>query len=250
MATCSYFLGANTTNGFYSCYNSFCRPEDGCFLWVIKGGPGCGKSTLMRKVGAAAENAGLDVEYVLCSGDPDSLDGVYLPQKKLGITDGTAPHVQEPTYPGVCGAYLDLGRFYDREALRPLRNSFIRLTLACREKYAEAYMALSSIKPFVTRPLQKKPSRRRFRTAVTCKGVVSQDPARLPDDTGTVFLHPLLPEYPDPINSPAVLPDCTSAISALREAKALHDELEALYRPYVDFEGVNAETERLIKIIF
>ncbi|MCQ2420706.1 MAG: hypothetical protein MJ118_06190, partial [Clostridia bacterium] len=73
------FLGANTAKGFYSLYDSFCSgPDD--FLWVLKGGPGCGKSSFMRKIGKAAEDAGLDVEYVICSGDPDSLDGIYIPQ--------------------------------------------------------------------------------------------------------------------------------------------------------------------------
>ena len=249
MANCSYFLGANTANGFYSCYDSFCRPEDGDFLWIIKGGPGCGKSTLMRKIGAAAERRGLDEEYVLCSGDPDSLDGVYLPQLKLGFTDGTAPHVQEPAYPGVCGAYLDLGRFYDRKALSPQREAFFRLTKAYRAKYAEAYAALKKLIPVVSEhELPETKKRRRFRTAITCKGVVTADPAKLEDDD-VQYLHPLLPEFPDPEDRPAVLPDCRAAIEALRSAKALHDELEALYRPHVDFSGVDEETERIIKMI-
>ena len=45
----------------------------------------------MRKVGAWAEKAGLEVEYILCSGDPDSLDAVVLPGKQVAIVDGTAP---------------------------------------------------------------------------------------------------------------------------------------------------------------
>ena len=94
MAVTRYFLGGNTASGFVSFYGQFCRgPED--FLWVIKGGPGCGKSSFMKTIGKAAENAGLDVEYVLCSGDPDSVDGVYLPALHTGYADGTAPHVLE-----------------------------------------------------------------------------------------------------------------------------------------------------------
>ena len=247
MSVCRYFLGANTAQGFYSCYEDFCTPEDDCFLWVIKGGPGCGKSTMMRKIGAAAENAGFDVEYVLCSGDPDSLDGVYLPQKKLGITDGTSPHVQEPNYPGVCGAYLDLGRFYDRRSLYPLHDTFYRLTTAYRRKYAEAYALLS----IETVPSGLSPSagkrRRRFRTAVTCKGVVTLDPVSLPGDEQATVLHPLFPQYLECADKK--LPECVAAISALKEAKALHDELERLYRPYVDFSGVEQETERMIRIL-
>ena len=72
MAVRRYFLGANTAKGFFSVYEDFCKPDSGNFLYVIKGGPGCGKSSFMKKIGKAAEDAGLDVEYVLCSADPDS----------------------------------------------------------------------------------------------------------------------------------------------------------------------------------
>ena len=40
----------------------------------------------------AAERAGHDVEYILCSGDPDSLDAVVFPALNTAIVDGTAPH--------------------------------------------------------------------------------------------------------------------------------------------------------------
>ena len=92
MAIKHYFLGANGPKGFVSLYREFCSPDSGNFLWVIKGGPGCGKSTLMKRVAAAAEERGLQVEYIRCSGDPDSLDAILLPEKKTAIVDGTAPH--------------------------------------------------------------------------------------------------------------------------------------------------------------
>ena len=75
--TSTYFLGANSAQGFYSLYGGF-PPRSG-FLHIIKGGPGTGKSGFMRAIGSEAERRGMDVEYVLCSGDPDSLDGVYIP---------------------------------------------------------------------------------------------------------------------------------------------------------------------------
>ena len=90
-----WFLGANSGNGFSSLYEGFCR-GDGDFLRVIKGGPGCGKSTFMRRIGEAAEARGLEVEYILCSGDPDSLDAILLPGKKAALVDGTAPHDTAP----------------------------------------------------------------------------------------------------------------------------------------------------------
>ena len=122
MAVTRYFLGGNTARGFVSFYDGFCRgPED--FLWVIKGGPGCGKSSFMKTIGRAAEDAGLDTEYVLCSGDPDSVDGVYIPAWHTGYADGTAPHVIEAVTPGAAGLYLDLGQFYDRIALQKERRA-------------------------------------------------------------------------------------------------------------------------------
>ncbi len=66
----------------------------------------------MCRAAERAEEAGFAVESILCSGDPDSLDGIYIPEKKLGYVDATSPHVQEPAVPGASGKYLDLGAFY------------------------------------------------------------------------------------------------------------------------------------------
>jgi hypothetical protein len=86
-----YFLGANSPTGFYSLYDHLLSPEEARAIYILKGGPGCGKSTLMRKIGAWAEETGLETEYILCSGDPDSLDAVILPAVGAAIVDGTAP---------------------------------------------------------------------------------------------------------------------------------------------------------------
>ena len=43
-----------------------------------------------------AQETGLETEYILCSGDPDSLDAVVFPDKAAAIVDGTAPHVVVP----------------------------------------------------------------------------------------------------------------------------------------------------------
>ncbi len=88
-----YFLGANSPNGFYSLYDQLIDPGLAEDIFILKGGPGCGKSSLMRTVGKAMEDKGLYVEYIQCSGDPDSLDGIVIPALKTAIVDGTAPHV-------------------------------------------------------------------------------------------------------------------------------------------------------------
>ena len=47
-----FFLGANSPSGFYSLYDHLLPPETASAIYILKGGPGCGKSTLMRKVAA------------------------------------------------------------------------------------------------------------------------------------------------------------------------------------------------------
>ena len=134
----SYFLGANTAEGFYSLYEEFADAGSGDFVWYIKGGPGNGKSTFMRRAAAAAEAKGFAVEYAYCSGDPDSLDGIYIRQLHMAYVDATAPHVQEPELFGAAGRYIDLSAFYmenavyDREAIREQSASY-------RAQYARAY---------------------------------------------------------------------------------------------------------------
>ncbi len=96
MARISYFLGANTPGGFYSLMDKLLDPSKARAIYILKGGPGCGKSTLMKKLGAWAEELGHTPEYIWCSGDPDSLDGVIFPDLGVAVADGTAPHGAAP----------------------------------------------------------------------------------------------------------------------------------------------------------
>ena len=138
-----YFLGANSGEGFASLYSSF-PPEKDTMLHIIKAGPGTGKSTFMRKIGKKAEEAGLDVEYVLCSGDPQSLDGVYVPQWKTAWVDGTAPHVGEPVLFGVNSDYVNLGIFL-RQPFSPAEAEKLeKLQRSYKQQYREAYEILAA----------------------------------------------------------------------------------------------------------
>ena len=90
-----FFLGANSGEGFYSLYDQMLngRFDD---LLILKGGPGCGKSTFMRRMGEAMERAGERVVYINCSGDPDSLDGAIFLDRNTAVVDGTSPHGTAP----------------------------------------------------------------------------------------------------------------------------------------------------------
>lgn len=144
MLQTKYFLGANSPTGFYSLYDELSDPVRMNALYILKGGPGCGKSTLMRRVARHAEAAGLDTQLILCSGDPDSLDAVILPQKGIAVVDGTAPHVVEAGCPGAVETYVDLSRFYDHDALQPLKHDLIAATAEYKNCYKQAYRCLGA----------------------------------------------------------------------------------------------------------
>lgn len=91
----NFFVGANSGEGFRNLFSEMVDLEDTYDFMVLKGGPGVGKNTFMREIGRTMEEAGTPVEYLWCSGDPDSLDGVVLPELRCAVVDGTSPHGSE-----------------------------------------------------------------------------------------------------------------------------------------------------------
>ena len=349
-----YFLGANSPSGFYSLYPELIAPETARAIYILKGGPGCGKSTLMRQVARRMEEAGLETEYILCSGDPESLDALLLPQLGVALVDGTAPHVVEPKYPGVVERYVNMSLCYDTQGLAPLRGDIISCMSGYKGCYQRAYRCLGAAaevfedqrstlltdslsekmakraRGILTRELRKKKGssggqvKQRFLGAVThagpfCLFETAQAQCgriyELADSYG--LAHELLVHLlagitaegwdviacPDPmapqrlahllvpqldlafLTSTADLPfpgtpyrrirlDAAAdkellrrsrprlrfakkvssalmeeAIASLAQAKSMHDDLEALYNPHVDFELVEAMATDLCKEI-
>lgn len=116
----SFFLGANSYSGFKSLFNEIYNPTKDDKLIILKGGPGTGKSTIMKKVADAAEELNYTVEINPCSSDPESLDGVSINEKNFKVVDGTAPHIMEPKYPGVCENIINLGECWNNDKLNCL----------------------------------------------------------------------------------------------------------------------------------
>ena len=305
----------------------------------------------MRKVAQAAQQAGLAAELILCSGDPDSLDALLLPELGVALVDATAPHVVEPKFPGVVERYVNLGDCYDSRSLQPLRQQIIDCMTGYPECYSRAYRCLEAAfelsedvrSTLLTPQLRERLARRahgllrrelkakktekkgqikqRFLSAVSHKGclclfdtAVSQCPRVyvLQDSYG--LGHDLLLELltgaveggydvvacPDPmaperlqhllipeaelafLTATPALPfegDCLrrirldniadaalvrcsrprlrfalkvsaalkeEAVSSLAQAKQIHDELEALYNPHVDFDRVHEIADGII----
>lgn len=336
--TTNFFAGANSGAGFQNLFTRLVDPESAYDFMILKGGPGVGKNTFMHEIGRTMELAGAAVEYLWCSGDPDSLDGVLLPDIGCGVVDGTSPHTMEPTYPAAVDRYVDLGRFYDLTAAKAAAEEIKTHTKAYRAAYAKAYRYLKAARQveldavaevgkqfnrekadrrvagIISRELRGKGSGTgrtawRFLGSLTCKGPVwryDSVESLCPriyefedswEQGGTLLaqIHSaaaergwdtiacLAPEEPDRLEH-LLIPelglafmtsrqgmesgkkpyrrvrlDAMSAperrgklrfqsrmtallrqegIAALQEAKQCHDQLEMVYNPYVDFDGV------------
>ncbi len=121
-----YFLGANTPQGFVSRFDQLGNADRGWRCYVVKGGPGSGKSTLMKKVAAAAAAQEPDMELIHCSSDRSSLDGVILPKRKISIADGTPPHAIEPKFPGAYEVTVPIFTCWDDHKLWLNREEIIK----------------------------------------------------------------------------------------------------------------------------
>ena len=336
----NFFAGANIGEGFQNLFHEIVDLEDTYDFMILKGGPGVGKNTFMREIGRTLEQAGAEVEYLWCSGDPDSLDAVVLPELRCAVADGTAPHVLEPRYPAAVGRYVDLGRFYDLAAAKADAEAVKAHTRACQAAYVRAYHSLKAARQveldavaaarealdvpraerrmegILRRELRERGDQRgrvtrRFLGSITHRGYVwrfdsvtalcprvyeledrwelagpylaricaaaagrgwdviacaaPEEPERLEHvlipGLGLAFVtsrpdmeygeKPCRRVRLDALTAPehrarqrfrarmaSLLRE--EAVAALRDAKAGHDALEAVYNPYVDFDGVRA----------
>ena len=112
-----FFLGANTPQGFVGFADELYDPADGWQAYLIKSGPGTGKSSLMRRVYERLTALSIDAEAICCSSDPSSLDGVVFPELKMCLLDATAPHVVEPKFWGAVEQIVPLAICVDETAL-------------------------------------------------------------------------------------------------------------------------------------
>ena len=139
------FLGALGPHGFRGYFEALAA-EPGRQMYLIKGGPGCGKSTMLKRVAAAALAAGETVVRIHCSSDPDSLDGVLLEGRNAAVVDATAPHALEPACPGAAEQVVSLYHTLDTAALRAGRAEIQRLALRCAalQKRAGCYISAAA----------------------------------------------------------------------------------------------------------
>ena len=133
-----FFAAANTADGFVSFFDEVFFSRAITHRYIIKGGPGTGKSSLMRRIARHAADRGLAVEYYYCSSDTDSLDGIVI-DSRIAVFDGTAPHSYDTAVAGARDELVNLGEFWDSEALRGRVGEIEALGERKKRAYKEAY---------------------------------------------------------------------------------------------------------------
>ena len=192
------FPGAMGPEGFISCFDHLMDEQLLRRMLILKGGPGVGKSTFMRRLHAALTENGERSTLYFCSGDPDSLDAIAIEAHGLLVLDGTAPHIVDPKIPGARDAIVNLGSCLDEAAMRP-RLPHIRACMAdhaaCSRRARAFMQTIHALK----------------RDSAACAGECI-DPKRL-DRMTSALIASVIPEKAAPGNPPRVRPVITDALT-------------------------------------
>ncbi|MBE6596128.1 MAG: hypothetical protein E7641_00515 [Ruminococcaceae bacterium] len=137
------FAASNSAEGFKSYYEQIFKREELTRFYIIKGGPGTGKSSFMRAVARAFSEKGYSVEYYNCSSDPDSVDAIVI-EDRIAMVDGTSPHSCDVQIAGARDEIINLGEFWNSEALASEIERIEQLTALKKDTYDKGYKYLSA----------------------------------------------------------------------------------------------------------
>lgn len=135
-----YFLGNNSAYGFWSNYENELKDKDKVVL--LKGGPGTGKSSMLKKIANVAKNKGYDYELWYCSGDPKSLDGVFVKDVNVAVIDATSPHAVGADLPIIRDVIFDLATSLNESMLLSNRQEIVELIKIKKQWFTRAYQHL------------------------------------------------------------------------------------------------------------
>lgn len=137
-----YYAAANGFTGFRSYFEEVFPSEAMSGIFILKGGPGTGKSTLMKKILNLFSEKGYKTDAVFCSSDPHSLDGAII-DGRVAILDGTAPHEMDTRLPGALDEIINLGEGWSWQKLKSSRKKIEELNKNKKQNYNSAYKYLS-----------------------------------------------------------------------------------------------------------
>lgn len=142
------FAATNGFDGFKSFFNEIFNPKNFDAIYILKGGPGTGKSSIMRYIESSLSLRCDRSSLIYCSSDVKSLDGIIIEcdEKKIAVIDGTAPHMTDPKYPGAIEKIVNLGDAWCDTSLKAQRERVIKLSELKQRAYDSAYKYLNIAK--------------------------------------------------------------------------------------------------------
>ena len=139
-----FFAAANGYRGFRSYFDELFESGNFNRIYVLKGGPGTGKSSFMKAISEHFTKKCTYVEEIYCSSDPNSLDGVIVASKagRIALLDGTSPHERDAVIPGAIDELINLGNGWDERFLIGRREEIVSLSGEKSKSYKSAYRYL------------------------------------------------------------------------------------------------------------
>lgn len=138
-----YFAGGNTSLGFYSYYSNILPQKEAEHIYILKSGPGTGKSEFIANIGRKLQNSGISAEYIHSPFDPESLDGLKIPELNTLLIDGTPPHTLDPQNPGAIDEIISLGDFL-KESVFSHKTDILEINEQLERLYKRVYRYLSA----------------------------------------------------------------------------------------------------------
>ncbi|OOB77395.1 MAG: hypothetical protein BEN19_02050 [Epulopiscium sp. Nuni2H_MBin003] len=172
------FASSNTHLGIYQIFNFGCLKNTK--FYILKGGPGTGKTVFLKKLGTELVDSGQNVTYYHNTINPDFLDAVYVPNLNvMFISYNLVINKDIPTT--LFATIIDLDEFLDEHKILPHKDAIINSynivdrCLTHARFYLESANAIYRNYLFTTEPCIKQDAKLKYENALfkTLSGIVS-----------------------------------------------------------------------------
>ncbi|MHB1652407.1 MAG: hypothetical protein ACYCVD_08000 [Desulfitobacteriaceae bacterium] len=120
-----YFVEAQTLRGYISLLPNMMAEWKRTY--ALLGGPGTGKSTMIKMLGLELFDRGFEVDFLRSAQDPDSTVGFLLPRYGLAMLDALEVFPLRWRSPGIVERFIDFAIYTDERKLEKHRTEIIDL---------------------------------------------------------------------------------------------------------------------------
>lgn len=130
-----YFAEGITNRGYISLLPNMMNEWERTY--VLVGGPGTGKSTLIKMVGLELLDRGYEIDFLRSARDPDSMAGLVVRRCNISMLDYYEIAPLRWRAPGVVERFVDLSSYCDLLKLESQRQRILELDKQILQNYRE-----------------------------------------------------------------------------------------------------------------